>query len=178
MGSGNLLLSALSEYPHARGLGLDCSIDALDIARENAAQLRLEHRCAFDAFDFTCPFPESLSPYQHTVNVILSNPPYIRREDLDIIDPSVLAYEPHVALFAKHRGLFAYESIAALAHTFLKPAATSRSPGSERGTVILEIGIGQQHDVVSIFKQHHFDWINTIRDIQGIERCLVFEHQI
>ncbi|KAF1328623.1 Methylase of polypeptide chain release factor, partial [Globisporangium splendens] len=110
-GSGCLLLSALSEFPLASGVGLDISADALEVARANAAAHGLTDRAQFVQYDMqhlsrlgnrvaaqdAASIEKQL--YQQ-LDVILCNPPYIPRDELHLVADDVLAYEPHLALFS------------------------------------------------------------------------------
>ncbi|KAG7376296.1 HemK methyltransferase member 1 [Phytophthora pseudosyringae] len=104
-GSGCLLLSALSEFLQATGVGIDVSPGALAVAEQNARSNNLERRAAFLLRDLeTLPglrndVAEDEALFQQ-FDVILCNPPYIPSEELDLIGPDVLEYEPHLALFS------------------------------------------------------------------------------
>uniref|UniRef100_M4C142 Methyltransferase domain-containing protein n=1 Tax=Hyaloperonospora arabidopsidis (strain Emoy2) TaxID=559515 RepID=M4C142_HYAAE len=101
-GSGCLLLSALSEFPKATGLGIDISPSALDVARKNARSHKLDGRAEFLLRDLqTLPELENDDKVMYQrFDVILCNPPYIPRQELHLVGPDVLEYEPHVALFS------------------------------------------------------------------------------
>ncbi|KAF4036838.1 Methyltransferase domain [Phytophthora infestans] len=104
-GSGCLLLSALSEFPRATGVGIDISAGALAIAKENAQSNKLEERSEFLLRDLkTLPGLRSDVAEDEALfrrfDVILCNPPYIPGRELDLVGPDVLKYEPHIALFS------------------------------------------------------------------------------
>ncbi|KAF1776886.1 S-adenosyl-L-methionine-dependent methyltransferase [Phytophthora cactorum] len=104
-GSGCLLLSALSEFPRATGVGIDICPGALAVAKQNAQSNNLDGRANFLLGDL-----KTLSGLRSDVaegetlyrrfDVILCNPPYIPSRELDLVGPDVLKYEPHLALFA------------------------------------------------------------------------------
>ena len=87
-GSGALLLAALSEWPEARGVGVDASAAALDVARGNAAALDLAERACFQQGDWCAGLS---GPF----DLILCNPPYI--ETTAPLAPNVRDHEPHGA---------------------------------------------------------------------------------
>jgi methylase of polypeptide subunit release factors len=95
------LLSALSEFPKATGVGVDISSGALAIAKQNAQANGLEGRAEFLLRDLaTLPRLREDDALYQRFNVILCNPPYIPSRELDLVGPDVLEYEPHLALFS------------------------------------------------------------------------------
>ncbi|EGZ29411.1 hypothetical protein PHYSODRAFT_322935 [Phytophthora sojae] len=104
-GSGCLLLSALSEFPAATGVGIDVSPGALAVAKQNARSNGLDGRAEFVLRDLqTLPglredAQEDKLLYQQ-FDVILCNPPYIPSRELPLVGADVLEYEPHLALFS------------------------------------------------------------------------------
>jgi release factor glutamine methyltransferase len=133
-GTGALLLALLSELPHARGIGTDSSLSALQLARENAARHRLATRASFVACDFGAALLGGF-------DVIVSNPPYIRGGDIAGLDPEVSRYEPACALDGGGDGLACYRAIARDAARLLKPG----------GQLVVELGAGQADSVTALF---------------------------
>ncbi len=132
-GPGTLLLAALAEWPHARGLGVDASDEALGYARRNAASLGLEARADFVIGDWA-------SGVTGTFDLILSNPPYIgTSEDLP---GEVRDHEPGLALFAGADGLDAYRAIVPALPRLL---ATG-------GVAVIEIGATQADAVAALVR--------------------------
>ena len=156
-GSGCLLLALLHELPAASGLGIDCSDEALAVARENADSLRLAGRAAFARGNWT----RSVSG---RFDVVISNPPYIPTAEIAGLMPEVAQYEPKGALDGGADGLAAFRAIAAEVAPVLMP----------HGFVALEIGQGQGEDVKAIFTAAGFSWVAAARDLGGIERVLIF----
>ena len=132
-GSGALLLAALHEFPAARGLGMDASAAALQIAHNNADALGLADRARFLLLDWNLPdWTDSL---ESGFDLILANPPYVAsgaRLSADVAD-----FEPHQALFAGELGLDDYAIIMPALEKLLSPA----------GIVLLEIGFDQANPV-------------------------------
>ena len=81
-GSGCLLLSLLSELPHAFGLGIDISMAAIKVAQANACALRLADRCAFARGDYA-------SAVAASVDILISNPPYLAEAEMADLDRDV-----------------------------------------------------------------------------------------
>jgi release factor glutamine methyltransferase len=125
-GSGALLLALLSELPLASGVGTDISGTALGCAHRNAAALGLAARAGFVACDFGAAL-------QGPFDLVVSNPPYVRRDDIATLAPEVRVFDPWLALDGGADGLDAYRSIAATARHLLKPD----------GVLVLELGAGQ-----------------------------------
>ncbi|WP_375207502.1 peptide chain release factor N(5)-glutamine methyltransferase [Hyphococcus sp.] len=103
-GSGCLLCALLTEFPKARGVGVDRSEAALAVARRNAARLGLAKRAGFVAGDW-------LAALSGAFDIVIANPPYIPQGDKAGLSRDVAAYEPPGALFAGKDGFDAYRSI-------------------------------------------------------------------
>ena len=141
-GSGALLLSALSEFPNANGVGMDASAAALMVAHNNADRLNLSDRASFVMLDWTQPhWGEALNgPF----DLILANPPYIASDASLARD--VQDYEPHQALFAGQDGLDDYHIIIPAVGELL----------AQRGVILLEIGFDQRKTVTVLANQGGF----------------------
>ena len=96
-GTGCLLLSILSEWPIAEGIGVDISESALSTARENALRLGLSARATFVQSDWNSELDE-------TFDVVVSNPPYIPTSEIGGLAPEVTRYEPRCAIAMAQRG--------------------------------------------------------------------------
>src|ERR1700743_1351038 len=145
-GSGCLIAAASSEYPNARGTGVDASEEALSWARKNtAANLVLG--------DF--------GRIGGAYDVILSNPPYIRTGDIALLAPEVRLYEPVQALDGGADGLDAYRALEIA--RLLKP----------QGLAFLEIGAGQGADVAAVMVSKGLKVLDIVPDLAGIERCVI-----
>tara|TARA_B100000513_G_scaffold191297_1_gene116477 strand:- start:266 stop:1162 length:897 start_codon:yes stop_codon:yes gene_type:complete len=154
-GTGCLLLAVLSELPNAQGLGIDISDAAVAVATQNARRLGLENQARFQVGDWAAGLD---GPF----DLILSNPPYIAEGDGPDLDPEVREFDPPAALYAGGRGLDAYAAIAPQAARLL---ATG-------GFVIVELGQGQEAEVVEIFRNSGLKHDGTTADLAGIPRSL------
>ncbi len=154
-GSGALLLSLLSELPHAAGVGTDISQAALEVARSNAERNGLDDRCSFVACDI-------VKGVDGTFDLIVSNPPYVVRSDIVALDPEVRDYAPRLALDGGADGLDAYRAIATQTPHLLAPA----------GRLIVELGAGQEPAVRTIFTKAGLKVASTHEDLAGIPRAL------
>lgn len=154
-GSGALLLALLSELPNATGTGTDISTAALEVARANAERNDLAGRCTFIACDIAAGL-------QGPFDLIVSNPPYVARGDIASLAPEVRDYDPALALDGGADGLDGYRAIAADARRLLAPG----------GTLIVELGAGQEAAVRVLFTKAGLT-VGAVRDdLAGIPRAL------
>ena len=154
-GSGCLLLSLLSELPHALGLGVDLAPLAVSQARANAAQLRLADRARFICSDW-------FEGVQGSFDLVLANPPYISTGDR-VLARDVVNYDPSLALFAGADGLVAYAK--------LLPQIPARL--TSVGRLFLEIGAGQADAVKKLAEQAGLQVYAVRTDLSGRDRCLI-----
>lgn len=155
-GSGCLLLALLSECPQASGLGIDLDPAAVAQSRENATYLGLEERATFAVGDWA----HNVSGFWQ---VIVSNPPYIKKGDLLRLEPEVRDFDPKLALDGGPDGLSAYRLL-------IREAAERLAPD---GVMALEIGLGQEQDVAEILRGCRLEILSSYRDLAGIVRGLV-----
>lgn len=160
-GSGCLLLSLLHRLPQARGVGVDMSAAALEIAQANAERLSLAGRAVWRRGDWWA----ALEPGDGPFDLIVGNPPYIARAEIATLAPDVRAYEPHVALDGGADGLDAYRAIA-------DGLAGHLAPG---GRAIFEIGADQAADVSALFAAAGWRCGPPIRDLSGHARAIMVD---
>ena len=155
VGSGCLIITLLLELERAEGLGVDISLEALDVAAQNAASCSLQDRCKLIESNW---FENVSGKY----DVIISNPPYIEESERSIMAIETLQYEPDLALFG---GLEPYKIIASNARKFL----------NQNGHIYLEIGAMQELVVEEIFLFSGYKVVSKHRDIENRMRVMVFE---
>jgi len=156
-GSGCILLSLLAEIEDATGVGLDVSVEALEIARKNASSLGLGDQAAFLEGNWF----DGLMSGQH-FDCIVANPPYIPSKDIGGLMKEVRMHEPLSALDGGSDGLAPYQIIAQGAGGFLKPG----------GLLAVEVGIGQAGSVADFFAASGFGNVEISRDLPGIDRVV------
>ena len=154
-GSGALLLALLHELKNAVGTGTDLSSAALNVARANAARCRLDSRCTFVVCD-------TATGVEGPFDLVVSNPPYIAREEIAMLAPEVRDFDPEVALDGGRDGLDAYRSIAADAKRILAPG----------GRLFVELGEGQDEPVRALFTKAGLIPGIPRNDLAGIPRVL------
>jgi release factor glutamine methyltransferase len=159
-GSGAIILALLSSWSDATGVALDASVDALEVARENATRIGLAQRCSFVHADWTTP--QAAAALAQPFDVIVSNPPYIATGEIDGLAPEVSRYEPRLALDGGADGLDAYRQIAPLIARALKP----------NGLWAVEVGRGQADQVGAIAQAAGLKVNAVTLDLNGIARVV------
>jgi len=152
-GSGALLLAALSEWPHATGIGVDRSTAALDVARGNAERLGLASRADFIVGDWA-------DGIGMRFNLVLCNPPYVESDAA--LAGDVADHEPHSALFAGPDGLDAYRRLAPMLPRLIAPG----------GLAAIEIGHEQSAAVSALLAAEGLS-CTVRRDLGGRDRCIL-----
>lgn len=156
-GSGAIALALAKNRPNWLVTAVDISQEALDLALENAKNQNLN--IFFKKSD--C-FAEISEKY----DIIVSNPPYISREDESEVGLNVLHSEPHLALFADEDGLAIYRRIAEDAKDYLK----------DGGKIYLEIGYKQGQSAPDLFRKHLPEKrVRTLKDQFGQDRMVVVD---
>jgi release factor glutamine methyltransferase len=156
-GSGCLLLSLLQEWPQILGTGVDISVGAVGVAEENAKNLGLSHRATFVAGDW------SDIGFSHKFDVVISNPPYITKDEMAALAPEVSLYDPHGALAGGDDGLECYRSIIKLLPDIL----------NQNGYLFFEVGYRQAAAVKELLEKAGLDVLEILPDLAGNERCVV-----
>ena len=154
-GSGCIIISLLQEYINASGVGIDISSQAIDVANINKRLLKNSVRLNLIKDDFN---NSNLNGF----DIIVSNPPYISNTDHNL-QKNVHDHEPHLALFSENNGLNSYEKILKNLSSTIK----------NRFYLFLEIGKGQEKDVLNLLKKNNFTLISIENDLAEIPRCLV-----
>ena len=156
-GSGAIALALAKARPDWSVTATDISQEALDLASNNAKNQKLN--IFFKKSD--C-FAEISEKY----DIIVSNPPYISREDASEVGLNVLHSEPHLALFADEDGLAIYRRISEDATDYLKYG----------GKIYLEIGYKQGQSVPELFRKHLPEKrVRTLKDQFGQDRMVVVD---
>jgi release factor glutamine methyltransferase len=152
VGSGAIAVALAAFMSRAAVTAIDFSALALEVARRNAQRHGLGERVTFLQSDLLAQTEEN------SFDVVVSNPPYIA--DAEVLEPQVLNYEPHAALFAGPSGLEVYQRLIPQAARVLKP----------QGWLMLEIGHGQQAALQTLL--HGWADIRFLPDLQGIPRVV------
>ena len=163
-GSGCLALAVAKEFPAAKVYGTDISKVAIQYAEENARTNRIGNVTFLEGslFEPIKKLPTVDCPL-FTLDLIVSNPPYIKRDDIKNLQLEIKDWEPVEALDGGEDGLYYYRAIIPEAKGYLK----------REGFLIFEIGAGQSERVRKIAKDAGFGNISLIKDYAGIERIFV-----
>ncbi len=155
-GSGCILLSILKELTLSRGIGLDFSKKAINIAKINSKKLNLENRAKFIVADLI------KFKYQK-YDLIVSNPPYIPSNDIKKLSKDITSYEPKSALDGGYDGLDLIKKVIYKSKYHLKT----------NGLLALEIGFNQYRKVSNILKYYRFREISKEYDYKQNVRCII-----
>ena len=153
-GSGCILLSLLHYSNDCSGVGVDVSEDALAVARQNADRLA-EKQAVFIQSDL-------FEKVEGSFDLIVSNPPYIRSQEIAGLMPEVREHEPHLALDGKDDGLHFYREIIKGAMPHLKRG----------GQLFFEIGYDQGEAVQVLLAANGYTEIAVVKDYAGLDRVV------
>ena len=156
IGSGCILLTILKERKNFYGTGIDISKKCLNISKINANNLKVNTRVKFyktnvDKF--------ALGKY----DLIVSNPPYINKNNLKYLEKDVINFEPRIALDGGLDGLSELRKVIKKSSELIK----------KNGKFILEIGFNQKNKVINLLKKEGFYINSTLKDLAKNDRCIV-----
>lgn len=153
-GSGCIAISLSKYIKNAKVCGTDISEEAIRVAKENA----LLNDANVDFY-----ISDLFKNVTDKFDIIVSNPPYIKREIIDTLEKEVKDNEPILALDGGKDGLDFYEKIINDSPKFL----------NDDGYIAFEIGYDQGEDVSNLLKKNGFDNINVIKDYSGNDRVVI-----
>lgn len=156
-GSGAIAVTVAAEIPSARVTATDISMAALAVARNNAARQGVEERIRFVQADLLEPFR-----FGGRFDVILSNPPYVSWAQFENLPQEVRGGDPGTALVSGPEGLEFYAPLAAASRNLLVPG----------GSLMVEVGDGQDAAVAAILKGAGFRDVRVVKDLAGRGRVV------
>ncbi|CEN31910.1 peptide chain release factor N(5)-glutamine methyltransferase [Paraclostridium sordellii] len=158
-GSGAISVSLAKYIKNSYVYSLDISDKALSIGKKNAVNNEVDDKIEFIKSDvFTGIKDRNLK-----LDIIVSNPPYIKKEDIKTLHTQVKDYEPYIALEGGEDGLDFYRTITEKSLKYLK----------SNGILAFEVGHDQANDVCTIMENHGYKKIYTKKDLQGIDRVVI-----
>ena len=157
-GSGCVGLAVAAGCPNVRVTLADCSEAALQVCKRNARRCGLSARSAWLSVNALEPPPPNLGLF----DLIVCNPPYIRRGELPALDPSVRNYEPWLALDGGEDGLDFYRALAAHWGAALRPG----------GKLMVEVGYDQANAVEILLCVAGFKEVTALPDTRGVLRVV------
>ena len=158
-GSGAITVSLAKYIKDCQVYSLDISDKALSIGLKNAISNEVENKINFIKSNIF----SGIEDKGLELDVIVSNPPYIRRADIETLHTQVKDYEPYIALEGGEDGLNFYRDITRESVKYLK----------DKGILAFEVGHDQAEDVSEILKHNGYTNIYTKKDLQGIDRVVI-----
>ncbi|HXV95113.1 MAG TPA: peptide chain release factor N(5)-glutamine methyltransferase [Gaiellaceae bacterium] len=150
-GTGAIALAIADEHPGARVVAVDRSEDALALARENLERTGLGDRVELRQGDL-------LAGLEGPFDLVVSNPPYVPREEYPELQPEIRLYEPYEAVVGDH----VWERIARAALGVLPPG----------GRLVLECGDGQAAEVAEGLAALGYEGVLRTPDLAGRDRAV------
>lgn len=152
-GSGAISLALSKNLKDSKIIGVDISKNAIDLANENKIKLNINN----------VEFKESdiFSNIDEKFDIIVSNPPYINKEDFEKLD-NKLYYEPQNALYGGEDGLYFYKKIIKNAKNFL----------NKNGKIYLEIGYNQKDSISNLLEEYGYKQIKSYKDFNDFDRII------
>jgi len=170
-GSGCLALALARAFPDADVYGIDISEIAIEYAKKNA-EINGIKNVTFLRGNLFEPIEKRFTVHglrraqssrsRFTADLIISNPPYIRTDDIKTLQPEIKYWEPLSALDGGVDGLDFYRKLIPVATQFLK----------DDGLIILELGYDQPSTVADVFKSSGYTEVEIIKDYAGIKRVI------
>lgn len=158
-GSGCILVALLHEMRAAHGVGVDRDLATLKVARVNAHRHGLGARASFVCTSW-------MDGLSGEFDMVVSNPPYIRSDEISLLEPEVALFDPRDALDGGHDGLDAYRCIIPQLAHILKPG----------GWALFEVGDKQAADVCALFQAEDggngFEELRRMPDLADHIRCI------
>ena len=155
-GSGCILLAILKELNNSRGIGIDISYKAVQVAKKNSKKLNLSNRAKFKVFDMD-------KFYLGKYDLIVSNPPYIPTRDIKNLSKDIINHEPIIALNGGLDGLDLIKKVIYKSNYLLK----------KNGLLAIEIGNNQYLKVSSLLKFCGYREKGKEYDYKRNVRCII-----
>jgi release factor glutamine methyltransferase len=162
-GSGALAVTLAYVFRNARGLAVDLSAQALEVARGNAREHGVGGRLDFLCADFT-RLGQASGPASASLDLVAANPPYVTEAEYARLSLEVRGFEPGCALVSPDQGLAHIRGLAPVAARALKPG----------GTLLCEFGSSQGRAVLELFSDPSLGFAQPVilRDYAGLDRVL------
>lgn len=157
-GSGAITVSLAKYLENVKVTSVDISDIALEIGKRNAISNEVDDRINFVKSDLFTNIDKETK-----FDIIVSNPPYIKREVIETLDKQVKDYEPYNALEGGVDGLDFYRAITKQAKNYLKKG----------GILAYEVGHDQSEDVSKLMEMDGYTNIYTLKDLQQIDRVVI-----
>ena len=161
-GSGAISIAIANELKSSSVTGVDINEDAIKLANENKILNKVEN-VNFMKSDLFEKLDEDFK-----YDLIVSNPPYITKDEYETLMPEVKNFEPKNALTDLGDGLYFYREISKKAEAYLK----------DTGYLAFEIGYKQAKDVSKILEDNNFAILSVVKDYGGNDRVVLAKKAI
>ena len=156
VGSGCIILSILKEKKDFYGTGIDINNKCIEISKINASKLNLTSRVKF--------FKSNVDNFFYgKYDLIISNPPYIKKLDLQYLDKDVIDFEPKLALNGGLEGTSEIRKVINRSSELIK----------KNGKLVLEIAFAHKYKVTKLLKDKGFYINSIIKDYAKNDRCII-----
>lgn len=162
VGSGAIIISSaklINDKDNVSLYAVDISKEALSISKKNALNLNADNITFIQSDLFSS---KNLDPLKGKLDIIVSNPPYIKEDVIESLESDVKNFEPMIALSGGQSGMDFYNKIIEDSREFLKLD----------GILIFESGHDQAEDIIFKMKECGFTDIYSKKDIQGFDRMV------
>lgn len=156
-GSGAIVVSLAKQLKDYKFFGVDISEEALQVAKENVELNGVQDKIKLLKSDIFSNVEE------REFDMIISNPPYIPKNEYEELMPEVRLHEPKGALTDNGDGFYFYEKIVKDGKEYLKNG----------GYMVFEVGYNQADEVVRLFEQNLYDVVGVVKDYGGIDRVVI-----
>ena len=156
VGSGCLLLSVIKERKNFHGVGIDISKNCIDISNINASKLEISKRVKF--------FKSDVDNFRFgKYDLIISNPPYIKKLDFNNLEKEVINFEPRLALYGGLDGTSEIRKVINKSSELIK----------KNGKFVLEIAYDQKNKIIKLLRNKGFYINQVLKDLANNDRCIV-----
>ena len=163
-GTGCIIISLFLELYKKINIScdaIDISDDALKVAKKNAIRHNVSSKINFYKSNW-------FSNIKHKFDIIVSNPPYIKKSEINFLPSEVKNFDPEISLCGGWDGLDSFREIANGAKNFLK----------KDGFIYVEVGNNQSKKVKKIFEGKKFATFDVVKDLSNMKRVIIFKNKI
>ena len=156
VGSGCILLSVLKEKKGFAATGIDISMGCIKICKSNIKKLKIRNKIDL--------FKSDIDNFNNgKYDLIISNPPYIKKTDLKYLEKDVIKFEPKLALDGGLDGLSEIRKVIKKSSELIKI----------NGKLVLEVGFDQKFKVKKLLKEKGFYINKVLKDLSNNDRCII-----
>ncbi len=163
VGTGCISIALLKNLKNSKAVGVDLSEGALSLAKENLLLNEIDSQCSLLKFNALDDDYSKLGKF----DFVVSNPPYVSKNDFDKLEPELKNYEPRIALTDEEDGMNFFKTIIKNSHQILKL----------KGKLFFEISPSIASQVKELFEENNFREINLVKDFSNHYRIIYGEKQ-